>query len=367
MGWGYYDNYYPPYVPVAERRANAAKEVAKLVKKGQKITPVKIEGRKITNSFWGNSWCNNLEAYSDYENRLPRGRTYVRNGSVVHLEIGKGQITAMVSGSELYRVKITISELLGQQWKDVKKECAGQIGSLVELLQGKLSKEVMEIVTRKGSGLFPKPREIKMSCSCPDSAGMCKHLAAVMYGVGARLDYQPELLFTLRQVDHLELIEGAGKVDLVGKPKKGGKKTIDTGDLAGMFGIEMAGSADVAPTRPVAETAAARKSSGKSKASPPVSVIVAKPQVKSSAKKSAKPATIAVPAAKAIVTDVVVTGKPKRKGAGQLTGKAEVAVKPVSKSKATVKKSPAASEEKPRIPRKTKSAPSVKSLARTNK
>jgi uncharacterized Zn finger protein len=362
MGRGYYDNYYPPYVPVAERRANAAKEVAKLAKKGQKITPVKIEGRKITNSFWGNSWCNNLEAYSDYENRLPRGRTYVRNGSVVHLEIGKGQITAMVSGSQMYRVKITISELLGQQWKDVKQECAGQIGSLVELLQGKLSREVMEIVTRKGSGLFPKPREIKMSCSCPDSAGMCKHLAAVMYGVGARLDWQPELLFKLRQVDHLELIEGAGKVDLVGKPKKGGKKTIDTGDLAGMFGIEMAGSADVTPNRPAAQSSVPGKRPAKSKTTPPATVVA----TRSTAKAKTKAASDAAPILKASVTDVAVPGKPKRKGAGQLPGKSEVAVKPVSKSKATVKKSPAASEEKPRIPRKSKSAPSVKSLARTN-
>ena len=238
MGW-YYD--YKPYVPVAKRRQQAQREMEKRRKQGHAVSPIVIDGRTIAKTFWGKAWCENLESYSDYANRLPRGRTYVRNGSVVHLEIKPGKITALVSGSELYTVEINISALPHAHWKCVKDRCAGQIGSLVELLQGKLSKSVMEVVTQHGGGLFPKPAEIEMKCSCPDWAGMCKHVAAVMYGIGARLDQKPELLFLLRKVDHLELIEGAvdaGTVSEAGKPK--GKKTIAAAELADVFGIEMA-------------------------------------------------------------------------------------------------------------------------------
>lgn len=379
MGWGYYDSYYPPYVSVAERRANAAKEVAKLMKKGQAITPVKIEGRKITTSFWGNSWCVNLEAYSDYANRLPRGRTYVRNGSVVHLEIAKGQINALVSGSELYQVKITITELIRKSWQDIKAECAGQIASLVELLQGKLSKQVMEIVTRKGAGLFPKPQEIKMSCSCPDSAGMCKHLAAVMYGVGARLDKQPDLLFKLRHVDHLELIDGAGKATIVGKQTGSGKKTIAVGDLADMFGIEMAGPANAGTVETAknqtAKNQTAKNQTAKSRSSTPLKAAQAKPKALTSKSRKGltdKPET--VPVAK---TKTVNNSKPKvsavAKPLATPTAKALVAVKSTSKNKARGT-SPAVTTkvEATRTPRKKSAsqksvpadtAPSVKSLA----
>lgn len=234
MGW-YYD--YKPYVSVAQRRAKAAKEVARRTKKGQTVLPVHIEGRKITTTFWGDAWCTNLEGYSDFSNRLPRGRTYVRNGSVVDLQISKGKIKALVSGSELYEVEIEIAAHAKQLWSALKSKCAGQIGTLVELLQGKLSKAVMEMVTNRDQGLFPKPKEIKMRCSCPDYAGMCKHVAAVMYGVGNRLDASPELLFLLRAVDHLELIEQA----IPAAPQRGTSKTatIATNELGAIFEIEI--------------------------------------------------------------------------------------------------------------------------------
>lgn len=230
---------FKPYVSVAKRRANAAREVSKLQKNGQKIEPVVIEGRKIATTFWGQSWCKNLEAYSDFSNRLPRGRTYVCNGSVVDLQIEPGKITALVSGSSLYRIAIDIDKLPTAAWTTIRRECAGQIGSIVELLQGRLSKHVMEIVTQPNDGLFPKPKEIRMKCSCPDWAGLCKHLAAVLYGVGARLDRRPELLFHLRQVDHIELIEQAVEADSGRTSAKANKTTIAAGDLADVFGIDI--------------------------------------------------------------------------------------------------------------------------------
>jgi len=229
-----------PYVPVAEKRRRAEQKVAKLKKKGQSIEPVKIEGRTIAKSFWGQSWCTNLERYSDFENRLPRGRTYVRNGSVVNLQITKGEVAAMVAGSELYKVRITIAPVTRAGWKSICRDCAGTVDSLVELLQGRLAKGVMDRVCRKGDGLFPSPQEIKLSCSCPDWADMCKHVAAALYGVGARLDKKPELLFVLRGVDENELLAAAGQDVALNKAAPAAGKVLDDGDVAALFGLELA-------------------------------------------------------------------------------------------------------------------------------
>ncbi len=233
-----YDRW-PKYVSVAKRRANAIKEIKKLRKKGQEIEPIEVQGRKITRTFWGEAWCNHLEKFSDYESRLPRGRTYVRNGSVCHLSISKGKVEAIVSGTELYNVNINISPLPVNKWKNVRKQCAGQIGSMLELLQGRFSDKVMEIVTDQNKGLFPSPGEINLACNCPDWAEMCKHIAAVLYGVGVRLDHNPELLFQLRNVDHEELI--ATELDIQAATSgKGKRRRLAGTDLADVFGVDMA-------------------------------------------------------------------------------------------------------------------------------
>jgi len=239
MGW--YG--FRPYVPVHVRRRQALEKMEKLRKKGLDIQPVSVQGRKITHTFWGEAWCNHIESFHDYENRLPRGRTYVRNGSVCHLEIGTGQINAMVSGTELYKVQVDMKKLPDTKWKNLKTHCSGQIASVLELLQGKLSDNVMAVVTDRNNGLFPLPGEISFKCNCPDWAAMCKHIAAVLYGVGARLDEKPELLFLLRGVEHEELIgaeialtAGSGEAD-------GGRRRIADDALADVFGIEVADDA----------------------------------------------------------------------------------------------------------------------------
>ena len=231
-----------PYVPVAERRRRAARKMESLRKKGANIQPVQIEGRKIAKTFWGEAWCNHLESFSDYENRLPRGRTYVRNGSVCHLAIAKGKIEAKVSRSSLYNLRIRIKTLPGKKWKAVQRKCSGQIGSLIELLQGNLSDSTMEVVTDRKNGLFPLPDEISLDCDCPDWAVMCKHVAAVLYGVGARLDERPELLFKLRGVDHEELIAADAEAAVSAATSKGKSKRLDTNDLSDVFGIDIVAS-----------------------------------------------------------------------------------------------------------------------------
>jgi uncharacterized Zn finger protein len=241
----YYD--FKPYVPVAVRRLRAQRELAKRAKKGHPTSPVTIEGRTIARTFWGRAWCDNLERYSDYENRLPRGRTYVRNGSVVDLQVAPGQVAAFVSGSELYEVSIRITPLPKPRWTAICADCAGGIDSLVELLQGHLSAAVMKRICAPQTGLFPAPTEIHLSCSCPDWADMCKHVAAVLYGIGARLDARPELLFLLREVDEKDLIAEAGAgLPLSSKAPAKARLLADEG-LAELFGLDLGAANEPTP------------------------------------------------------------------------------------------------------------------------
>ena len=239
MAWGWEN--YGDYVSADEKRRRADAAVRKLEKKGQQLAPVRLTGRAIASSFWGKAWCQNLEGYSDYASRLPRGRSYLRQGAVLDLQMARGEIKATVSGTRLYAVTVKIDTLPKETWTRLKTDCAGKVGSLMDLLQGKLSAPVMEIVTRREGGLFPKPREIHLTCSCPDYADLCKHVAATLYGVGARLDESPELLFTLRGVDHLELIAAATdslQAELA-SPASGAAVTLNEGNLAEIFGIDL--------------------------------------------------------------------------------------------------------------------------------
>ncbi len=229
-----------PYVSVAERRKKAAREVKKLRKKGHMVAPIEIEGRKITTTFWGDAWCDNLESYHDFENRLPRGRTYVRNGSVIDLQISRMKVKAMVSGSSIYKVSVGIAAVPKTQWKAICKDCAGGIDSLVELLQGRFSKGVMKRLCRQDKGLFPKPSEIDFSCSCPDYASMCKHVAAVLYGIGSRLDKKPELLFHLRAVNENDLVAHIDTSLPLAKKAPDAEKVLESDDISALFGLDMA-------------------------------------------------------------------------------------------------------------------------------
>jgi uncharacterized Zn finger protein len=238
VAYGYYYGGFPEYVSVAQRRKRAARKLAQLRKKGQHPEPIQIDGRAIATTFWGKAWCDHLESHADLASRLPRGRSYVRNGSVIDLQIAKGEVRALVSGSEIYEVNVRIQPLAAARWKAVRHECAGQVATVVELLAGRFSSAVMDVLCHRQKGLFPATREVSMSCSCPDGAWLCKHLAAVLYGVGARLDHAPELLFTLRGVDGAELVAAAGRVGTLASaaPAEGG---IREEHLADIFGIEM--------------------------------------------------------------------------------------------------------------------------------
>ena len=293
-----------PYVPVAQRRADAARQMAKRRKDGVPVSPVVITGRTIATSFWGRSWCDAMESYGDYANRLPRGRSYVRNGSVVDLQVQPGLVSAAVSGSQLYRTTVRVQPLAPERWRAVVHQHAGQVSSLVDLLQGKLPTSLLHALSDRSSGLFPGPSELVFTCSCPDWASMCKHVAAVLYGVGARLDTDPGLFFVLRGVDVADLSARGAAVQFT---SPAGEDDLGGADLADLFGIDLGGAPVVVKAPVVAKAAVVA----------PVKVVAKAPvvaPVKIAAKVAAKPkpvtkvkAAVAPKAASRVVPTVAST------------------------------------------------------------
>ena len=235
---------FPPYVSVAQKRAKAEKKLKALRKKNPGIAPVVIEGRSIASTWWGKSWNQNLERYADYSNRIGRGRSYVRHGAVLDLKIKAGEIRSLVQGSQgqPYKVVVSIKPLSKENWKKVREAAAGKLDSLGELLAGKFPKGLQELFFARGEGLFPEPKEIDFDCSCPDWASMCKHVAATLYGVGARLDQDPGLFFALRKIEMEDLITQAVKGTTRALLKKADSKSsrvMEGADLGDVFGIEL--------------------------------------------------------------------------------------------------------------------------------
>lgn len=242
---GYYDYRYPKYVSVSEKRDKAKKSAEKLKKKNPNLKPVIIEGNKIARTWWGIAWIKNLERYADYSNRIGRGRSYVRHGAVLDLQIEAGKITALVQGSRSkpYSISISITALTKNVWKNIVATCEGTLGSLTDLVKGDFPKSLEDLFFTKDKGLFPSPKQISFNCSCPDWAEMCKHVAAVLYGIGSRLDEDPALFFILRKAKLDDLVTRAvsqKSEKLVKKTPVSSSRIMDVADISAVFGIEMA-------------------------------------------------------------------------------------------------------------------------------
>ncbi len=341
MSWGYYG--FREYVPVAQKTAKGVKYAAQVAKKqGRQPAPVQLAGRKIATTFWGKAWNENLEAYSDYANRLPRGATYLRNGSVVDLVIKPRKIEAIVAGSEAYTVSITIAGLKPKIWQQIKQDCATSIDSLLDLLAGRFSDGVMQRLTRQNEGLFPAPGEIQMKCSCPDYSDCCKHLAAVMYGVGARLDSQPELLFVLREVDHQELVSQAVAEGNLDRELRGGDGTQLDGDLGSIFGIELdSATKSAAPTKRKTK-AKAKPGSTQTAVSSPAPVVVPTTATKTVTRRTPAALKASAKTATPVKKSAVTSKKPaaatrKRSPSAQTVTSATVAATAAKEATATAK------------------------------
>ncbi len=288
--WGF-----PRYVSVGEKQEKSKKKLEQLKKKNKDIEPVIIEGRTLAHTWWGKAWNNNLEGYADYSNRIGRGRSYVRCGCVLDLKISEGRVQSLVMGSETkpFSVVVNIKAMEKSAWGKIKIVCEGKLDSLQELLLGKFPKALNAIFTAHGNGLFPSPKEIGFSCSCPDWADMCKHVAATLYGVGARLDKDPNLFFALRKIEINDLIsetvKGKAK-ELLTKAKKKSSRIIEDQDLSSVFGIELDSVSK--PAKKVKSKAAQKEKTIKTKKSSPrtkkASVKTIKISVKKPVKKMAK-------------------------------------------------------------------------------
>ncbi len=236
---------YPRYVSVAEKRAKAEQKLKKLKKQNPDIHPIVITGQTLAKTWWGKEWNKNLERYADYSNRIGRGKSYVRNNAVLDLKITPGRVEAMVSGSgsHPYSVVIQIQPIPEKSWAHFKQSCKGKLDSLKQILAGDFPQQLGTIFTQEKGGLFPIPKEIKFDCSCPDWASMCKHVAATLYGVGARLDEDPGLFFVLRKVDIKDLVTETleeSKKELLSKARQKTSRVIrDESGLSEMFGIDL--------------------------------------------------------------------------------------------------------------------------------
>jgi uncharacterized Zn finger protein len=335
MSWGYE---YREYVPVGVRKAQATRFALDHAKQqGRAVQPVALKGKKIATTFWGKAWCDHLESYSDYANRLPRGRTYVRNGSVVDLDISAGCVKAIVAGSDVYEIDIQIDRLKAADWKKIRNDCSASIDSLLDLLGGRFSDGVMTRLTRRPDGLFPSPKEINMECSCPDWAGLCKHLAAVLYGVGAHFDKHPELLFLLRDVDHSQLVTEAvseGNLSTAfGEPST----ALAGEDLGAMFGIDLDVSAAATETKvdPKKRRSPTKKKAAKKKAGPKKAAGQAVKEKAARKKAASKKVTKAPARAKDSVGKKVVR---KKAGPKKVADKQAVKKSTVAKTKNVAKR-----------------------------
>jgi uncharacterized Zn finger protein len=316
---------WPEYVPVAERKARALAQVAKMAKKGHKVAPVVIEGRTIASTVWGKAWCKALEAQADLANRLGRGRSYVRHNCVIDLQLKGREVRALVQGTELYHVRIDFTQLPEVRWRKVVEACSGKIGSMVELLQGKISRGVMEVVAHPEDGLFPRPGEMKLSCSCSDGAWMCKHLAAVLYAIGNRLDTRPEQLFALRGVDPGELLTSTPRV----ASKVAGYQELE-GDLSEIFGAELDGDASPLSEAPPSSLVASSVVHPRKAAAPPKTPGKKTPEKRVPAKEAQEKPAREAPAAKEPASakkPAPVKAPGKKKAASEKAKKAPVVKK----------------------------------------
>lgn len=233
--YGYFDT-----PSVAELRQMAKDSLAK----NKDYDPVIFEGNsrsKICKSWWGDAWCRNLDRYADWDNRIDRGRSYLRNGTVIDLKMNGGEIYAKVQGSREtpYTVKITIDPINEKKSRKIEKQAAGKIQNIEALLTGTFPESLKEDFFQEGM-LFPSLKEIHFNCSCPDWASLCKHVAATLFGVGVRLDTDPKIFFQMRGINIEDFVEKAisGKLEkMLKNADKITPRIIKDSEIMNLFGV----------------------------------------------------------------------------------------------------------------------------------
>ncbi len=222
-----------------EQKEHLQRQIDRRLKRGEtlQVLTAPSGSKKLCTTFWGQAWCRNLEAYQVYDARLPRGRSCLRQGKLFNLDISAGRISALVAGADLYEASVHIQPLSQERWQEITHAATSRAPSMLDLLAGRLGDDLMQLLTDPEHGLFPSPKEIRFDCSCPDYADLCEHTAAVLYGTGLKLDADPALLFTLRQVAPAALLASTGSTVASALPDTGGD--LSGSDLSALFGIDL--------------------------------------------------------------------------------------------------------------------------------
>ncbi len=235
-------NYTKTYSPISFEELQQKSKTTKSTNKKQALEPIEVIGnsRQICTKWWGQAWCKNLEKYADYENRIARGKRYVRAGAVIDLKIKKGVVDAKVQGTRRkpYDICIHIAPLLKEAVDNIVSKCS-KLKNVEELIKGNIPLQMQELFTGR-DGLFPTPKEIAFDCSCPDWASMCKHVAAVLYGVGIRLDENPLLFFELRGIEYEQFVGAAIEIrieEMIANENKPSNRIITEKSIMNIFGI----------------------------------------------------------------------------------------------------------------------------------
>lgn len=232
--------YFRPYTTVAELKEKAERTAARL-KTAEPVLP-HPHTRKICLTWWGEAWCKNLESYADYDYRLGRGRSYFRANTVVDLKIRGNVVKAKVQGTSKnpYQITITFDSPKPEDIQAITEKLSNRITDIEDLLKGNFPEDLKELFTQKKPGLFPSPNEIHFDCTCFDWADMCKHVAAVMYAIGVKIDDNPGFLFELRGVDMDKFIKAVIKdkvEEMLKNVDKKSKRIIKNADVSAIFGL----------------------------------------------------------------------------------------------------------------------------------
>ncbi len=214
----------------AELETLAAARLAELQAAGEELHPVVSRSRALVSHFWGKAWMRHLAACEAGGLCLAPGRTLLRHGCVLDVQLAPGLIRARVSTQRLEEVELHLAPLDEERQAELVQLCQGRIDSLVSLMEGRVDETVLAPLCDPQLGLLPEPADWRMHCSCADWAEPCPHAAAAIYAAGVLIDADPSLLFTLRSLDPATLLRPTAQAEA---------SDFAAGDLGKLFGIEL--------------------------------------------------------------------------------------------------------------------------------
>jgi uncharacterized Zn finger protein len=170
---------------------------------------------QFSRTWWGQRFIAALEQFTD-PGRLGRGRSYASGGRILDYTLAKGTVTARVRGSinpyfgvykePIYTTSITIKAISAANWTKVIRRIASRADLVTKLLMNEMPDTIEDVFSELDLHLLPhSERDFVTTCSCPDYANPCKHIAGVYYLLASALDNDPFLMFELRGLSRDDL------------------------------------------------------------------------------------------------------------------------------------------------------------------